>query len=401
MTVVSYRCFGKKEGSGSGSGGQPPSYPRNPMAGRTCYKCGDPDHFANVCKEYWEAKESNKPFVSPPLGTGRTKRTMAPGSERRNLSADSYTVRSESDETNRLMREYFTRKERARVEKIDKEKRGEAEREAEAARQEKARRKLEKEAEKKREQKERDDQLLYLIRMEIRRETGKKVESEESETRKYDRKTRKPVKTNERGETIEEEKERLRREIALLEAVEEEEEEDDELQCLRRRAAGLSIHEKRKRRKEMPIGDSPPMTTPTKRTGLSTTAKLRIKELRSAEKGKVTSSSILEAVGKIGLSLKHVMAGCGPEGKKKFEAECKELYEALTINEMKKACRLEKVTYGKRELVIKRLTTRRVLKAYDPVNIPLLVSPTSNTRVTRSAKRTEQREGKGTDDSSE
>ncbi|GBG60111.1 hypothetical protein CBR_g3355 [Chara braunii] len=224
---------GKKEASGSGSGGQLPSYPRNPMAGRTCYKCGDPDHFANVCKEYWEAKESNKPFVSPPLGTGRIERTMAPGSERRSLSADSYTVRSESDEMNRLMREYLARKEQVRVEKMEKEKREEAEREAEAARQEKARGKLEKEAEKKREQKERDDQLLYLVRMEIQRETGKKIESEESETRKYDRKTRKHVKTNERGETIENEKERLRREIAFLEAAEEEEEEDNELQFLR------------------------------------------------------------------------------------------------------------------------------------------------------------------------
>ncbi|GBG79382.1 hypothetical protein CBR_g29531 [Chara braunii] len=162
---------GKKEASGSGSGGPPPSYPRNPMEGRTCYKCGDPDHFANVSKEYWEAKESNKPFVPLLLGIGRTGRTMAPGAERRSLSADRYTARSESDETNTLMREYFARKERARVEKIEKEGREKAGREAEAAKQEKARRKLEKEAEKKREQKERDDQLLYLVRMEIRQET--------------------------------------------------------------------------------------------------------------------------------------------------------------------------------------------------------------------------------------
>ncbi|GBG68458.1 hypothetical protein CBR_g3002 [Chara braunii] len=221
--------------------------------------------------------------------------------------------------------------------------------------------------------------------MEIWRETGKKEVGKEGGIMKRDRKMKKSAKVNEYGKTIEEEKERLRREIALQEAVDEKEEEDDELLFLRRRAAGLSIQEKRKQRKEMSVGDSPPMTTPTKRTGLSTVTKLRIEELRCAE-GKATSSSIPEPVGKIGLSLKHVTAGCGQGGKEKFEAECRDLYEALTIEELKEACKVEKVAYGKRDLAIKRLVTRRVVKAYDPVNIPLPPSPTSSGRVTRSAK---------------
>ncbi|GBG69058.1 hypothetical protein CBR_g3756 [Chara braunii] len=90
------------------------------MVGRTCYECGEPDHFASVCKEYWEAKDRGVPFVPPPLPAYvRTGRTMfGSGSERRSHSADNYVMRREDEETNAMM-SYF--QEKALIWKREKE----------------------------------------------------------------------------------------------------------------------------------------------------------------------------------------------------------------------------------------------------------------------------------------
>ncbi|GBG76592.1 hypothetical protein CBR_g22471 [Chara braunii] len=192
-----------------------------------------------------------------------------------------------------------------------------------------------------------------------------------------------PVAVDERSETKAEEKERLKREIALAETKEE----DEELQRLRKRAASLRITEKRKRGPEASIGNSPPMVTPSKGQRLSTEAKQRIEEIRYSQSGKLDSSSLLEQVRKLSLSMKHVTAGCGPGAREQYEADCLELFEALTVDELKEACKKEKIGYGKREVAIKRLVTRRVLQAYDPINVPLPVTPSGAKRSTKTGQK--------------
>ncbi|GBG82802.1 hypothetical protein CBR_g36333 [Chara braunii] len=378
---------GGSGGSGRGRGShRPPSRSENRMVGRTCYECGEPDHFASVCKEYWEAKDRGVPFVPPPppvyVRTGRT--VFGSGSERRSHSADNYAMRREDEETNAMMRSYFRKK--ALMWKQEKENlaKEEEKRKQEALRLKAEKKKQEEIAERKRAEDERDARLLRIIRSEIR------VESD-IENERAPRRIRKLVRRNERGETLEEEKERLRQTIALHQ--EEEAVEDEELILLRRRAAGLVISDKRKREKEVVIGDSPPMITPTKgqRTGLGTMAKLRIEEIRETGKVATSSSPIPEPVGKIALSLKHISAGTGPGAREKYEADCRELYEALTVEELKEACKTERINYGKREAAIKRLVLRRVVKAYDPINVPLPATPVVR-RMTRASKASEAEE---------
>ncbi|GBG61919.1 hypothetical protein CBR_g26083 [Chara braunii] len=314
----------------------------NMMVGRTCYECGEPDHFASVCKEYWEAKDRGVPFVPPPppayVRTGRT--VFGSGSERRSHSTDNYAMRREDEETNAMMRSYF--REKALMWKQEKENlaKEEEKRKQEALRLEAEKKKQEEIEERKRVEDEQDARLLRIIRSEIR------VESD-TENERAPRRIRKLVRRNERGETLEEEKERLRRTIALHQ--EEEAVEDEELILLRRRAAGLVISDKRKREKEVVIGDSPPMITPTKgqRTRLGTMVKLRIEEIRETGKVATSSSPIPEPVGKIALSLKHISVGTGPGAREKYEADCRELYKALTVEELKEACKTERINYAK------------------------------------------------------
>ncbi|GBG59028.1 hypothetical protein CBR_g24375 [Chara braunii] len=294
------------------------------MAGRTCFRCGKPDHFANVCDEYWDARGKGIPFVPPPPPLVRSGRTMAIGAEKRSHSADNYGSRREMDEMSNMMRTYFFEKAKEREEAKQRAVREEAQRKEEEVRKEQEKKRLQELEEKKCAEDEQDARLLRMIREEIRHESGKENES-------ASRVKRAVVKRNERGETVEEEKERLRREIALREEAEE----DAELILLRRRAAGLEINEKRKRGKEVAVGDSPPMTTPTKgqRTVLGTTSKLRIEELCDFGHMASTSSPIAEPVGKIGVSIKHVTAGTGLGARAKYKEEIRALYEALTVDE--------------------------------------------------------------------
>ncbi|GBG85907.1 hypothetical protein CBR_g40719 [Chara braunii] len=279
------------------------------MAGRTCYKCGDPYHFASVCDEYKEAKSRGVPFVPPP------------------------------------------QKAQERRERLEREAREEATRREEKARREAKQKRLEELAEKRTYEDERDERLMRMVREELLRNKEKDDEGI------IVRKVKKVVRTNEQGETLEEEKERLRRMIAMAE-MDEEDFEDDELRRLHGRADGLILNDKRKRGKEMVVGNSPPMVTPTKgqRTGLSSGVKLRIAEIRGNETTAAgCSSPVLETVGKIALSIKHVTVGTGPGAREEYEANCRELFEALTIDKLKDVCKAERIVYGKRETVINRL----------------------------------------------
>ncbi|GBG78633.1 hypothetical protein CBR_g27859 [Chara braunii] len=259
---------------------------------------------------------------------------------------------------------------------------------------------LEELAERRRYEDERDARLLRMVREEVLR--GEEKEDVGIVAKKV-KKVVKVIRTNERGETPDEEKERLRGMIAVGE-TEEAEFEDDELLRLRHRAAGLSLNDKRKWGKEMAVGDSPPMTTPMKgqRTGLCIGAKTWISETRS-EGGAVagSSASILEPLGKISLSLKHVTAGTGPGARERYENECREIFEALTVDELKDACKAEHVVYGKREMAINRLVKRRVVKAYDPVNVPLPETPGVVRRSGRNICLVETDSGKDDEEASE
>ncbi|GBG84017.1 hypothetical protein CBR_g37892 [Chara braunii] len=241
-------------GSGRSGGDGPQSSSENWMAGRTCFRYGDPDHFRNFCDDYQDAKRRGIPFVPPPQVRGG--RMMATGQERRSLSADS-TIRRGGSEIDSLMREYFLQKDQERRERVEREVREEAARNEEALRKEAELKRLEELAERRRYEDERDARRMRMVREEVLR--GK----EKDESGPAVKKVVKIVRTNERGETLEEEKEQLRWMITTAEA-DEEESEDDELLRLRRRAAGLSLNEKRKRGKEMAVGDNPPMVTPTK-----------------------------------------------------------------------------------------------------------------------------------------
>ncbi|GBG70669.1 hypothetical protein CBR_g7970 [Chara braunii] len=203
---------------------------------------------------------------------------------------------------------------------------------------------------------------MKIIRHEMRKER-------EDEEECYEAKGKRQAKIASREEAVNEEKERLRRWIAQ-QTFGKEEAEDEELVALRIPAAKFKLMEKRKRGPEVLIGNNPPMTTPEKRssTRLSEEAKMRIETMKG-ELIKDTATSSTPT--KIDLSLKHITAACGPGGKEKFEHDCQEFYDALTIDELKEVCRREKVTYGNRELAIKRLVIWSSAVAYDPSNIPL------------------------------
>ncbi|GBG80854.1 hypothetical protein CBR_g31409 [Chara braunii] len=278
------------------------------------------------------------------------------------------------ENTDSLIRNYFLQVAKERRERVEREREIERSRlEEEAERAKELKRALREEQRLQREE-ERDARLMRIIRGEMRKEREEEIE-------RYELRGGRSSKTTGRADANNEEKERLRRMIALK-TLGMEETEDEELLALRRQAAKLDRLEKRKRGPDIAVGDSPPMTTPEKRsnTELSEEAKARIESIKGEQAKEVATSS---TPSKIYLSLKHIMASCGPGGREKFEKEYQDFYDALTIEELKEACRHEKVAYGKWELAIKRLITRRSVVAYDPSNIPLPVTPRTTTRTNK------------------
>ncbi|GBG72495.1 hypothetical protein CBR_g12066 [Chara braunii] len=356
------------------------------MLGKTCYKCGEADHFANVCEEYQDAKAKGVAFVPPPPRPRQGRTTTIQEGQQQSL--DSSVNRNGSTYTDRLMREYFLELAEERRARKEQEAREQEEKQAEEVRLKRERERLERLEERKRYEDQRDARLLRLVRVEWGGSTKQATE----------RKERRKEKVNERGETVEEEKERLRREIAMQPSSEEEG--DTELLLLRRRAPKININDKRRRDPEKAMENSPPLTTPKKgqRTGLmadargirpelGTEAKSKIEEIRSSEAEKtVSASTILEPVGKLSLSMKHVSARCGPGDRERYKEECRDLFEALTIDELKEACRNERISYTNRDMPIKRLVTRRRLKAYDPINLPLPESPRVVPKIPKSVR---------------
>ncbi|GBG63785.1 hypothetical protein CBR_g39329 [Chara braunii] len=357
------------------------------MLGKTCYKCGEADHFASVCEEYHDAKTRGVSFVPPPPRPRQGQAMTTQEEHPRSLLADSLTNRGGPTYTDKLMRKYFLELAEERRARKEQEVREQQERKAEELRLKREKKRLERLEERKRYEDERDARLLRLVRVECG-----------SNERPGSAKREKKVRVNDRGETVEEDKERLSREIAMQPSSDEEE--DTELILLRRRAARININDKRRRDLEKQTAESPPLTTETKgqRTRFMADARglrpvlgmeviSRIEEIRSCEAGKTASASkILAPVGKLALSMKHVFAGCGPGDREKYEVEYRDLLEALTIDDLKEVCRNEKISYVKRDIAIKRLVTRRLLKAYDPINVPLPQSPKEAMKIPGSAR---------------
>ncbi|GBG77602.1 hypothetical protein CBR_g24049 [Chara braunii] len=366
---------------GNEGGGAPPPY------GRRCYKCGEGGHLIRDCAKFWRARAQGRPFVplAPPATQTRTRRTTTTGTEnvnfRRSRSADSGSERS-GENTDALMREYFVHMVEEQRERIEREKEAERRRAGEEAQHEKEARRAAREEQRLRMEEERDARLMRIIRREMKKD---KEEDEEC----YELKGKRQVKMASRVETANDEKERLRKWIAQR-TIGKEESEDEELMALRRQAAKLELMEKRKQGPDVPIRNSPPMTTPEKRTskGIFEEAKTHIESMRGDLMKDIMTSS---TPSKVDLSLKHIMATCGPGGKKKFEQDCQEFYDTLTIDELKEACRREKVAYGNRELAIKRLVIRRSAVAYDPSNIPLPTTPHVTTRSSKGVTIKEER----------
>ncbi|GBG59634.1 hypothetical protein CBR_g49898 [Chara braunii] len=338
-------------------------------------------HFARDCADYWQAKALGRTFVPSSFGPsgGRTGRTADQESiVRRSRSAESGDGRTEIDDTSMLMREYLVAMAQERRDRIEREATEERRRLEEEARLERERRRAEKMKEKQQYEEERDARLLSLIDMKMKKE---------EEVRRGRSGWKGPVvhKTNEYGETMEEEKERLRRMIASCE----EREVDDELPLLRKQAANLKIADKRNRGPEGPVGNSPLVMTPEKRTNvkLSEDSRRRIEELRSNKNEEPQTSGMSR---KIDLTLKHISTACGPGGKEKYEVEVRDFYDALTIDELKEVCRMEKVCYENREMAIKRLVIRRVAIAYNAAYLPLPATPRV---ITRSVKTGETKAG--------
>ncbi|GBG66505.1 hypothetical protein CBR_g63088 [Chara braunii] len=290
---------------------------------------------------------------------------------RRSRSADSNTDRHGNEEMNAMMREYFVelareKRERRKREELEEKSRKEAE-----AREAKERRRMQCGEERQRREADRDARLLRIIKGELMKEpcagnSGPVVREKQK------------AKLNGYRETVEEEKERLRRMIVKQEE-EEVETEDDELRLLRLRASKLELKEKRKRGPEVSIGNSSPMTTPGKRSHVKLTdeAKCAIEELKRASTEEGGTSLIPR---RIDLSLKHISAACGVRGKKNSVEECKEFFDALTVEEIKEICRKERVPYGNRDAAIKRLVIRKSAVAYDPAFLPFPPTPTMKTR---------------------
>ncbi|GBG79024.1 hypothetical protein CBR_g28737 [Chara braunii] len=273
------------------------------------------------------------------------------------------------------MREYFiqmTEERRFRVEREAEEARL---RKEEEVRRAKENRRLLRQEERLKLEEEREARLLRIIRSEMQKDR-------EEERERYERKGKGVTRTSGRNEAIEAEKEKLRRLIApeILETPEEVE--DEELRTLRRMAAKMNLIEKRKRGPDASVGNSLPMVTPEKRvnTKLTEESKMRIETLKR-ELG--SDSGTTSTPSKIDLSLKLISASCGVDGKERFEQDYHDFYDSLTIEELKEACRREKVVYGKRDLAIKRLVIRRSAVAYDPANIPLPLTPRTGTRTTK------------------
>ncbi|GBG87640.1 hypothetical protein CBR_g45793 [Chara braunii] len=362
---------GESRRGNEGGGSLPPD-------GRKCYKCGESGHFVRDCAEYWRVRAQGRTFVPLRLRTTQTRTgsTNTSGeymNSRRSRSTDSGNERS-MENTDSLIRDKFLQVAEERRERVECEREIERRRlEEEVKRAKELKRALREEQRLQREE-ERDARLMRIIRGEMRKEREEEIE-------RYELRGGRSSKTTSRADANNEEKESLRRMIALK-TLGMEETEDEELLALPRQAAKLDLLEKRKRGPDIAVGDSPPMTTPEKRsnTKLSEEAKARIQSIKGEQAKEVATSS---TPSKIDLSLKHIMASCGPGGRETFEKERQDFYDALNIEELKEACRREKVAYGKRELAIKRLITRRSVVAYDPSNIPLPVTPRTTTRTSK------------------
>ncbi|GBG64903.1 hypothetical protein CBR_g48369 [Chara braunii] len=294
----------------------------------------------------------------------------------RSVESGGECERTDPDDTNTLMREYLLQLAEERRERMEREAQDERMRIEEAARLEKEKKRLERLREKQQYEEDRDARLLIMIDAKIQRD-------QEERRNRGEVVGKQGKKVNELGEPTEEEKERLRRTLALHESFQA----DEELLLVRKQAAGLRIHErieKRKRGKEVAVENSPPMITPEKRSNmaLSDESRRRIEELRSAPPGEPQTSSTPR---RIDLTLKHISASCGPGGKERYEAEVREFYGAPTVEELKEVCKREKVNYDKREIAIKRLVIQRVAMAYDAVYIPLPATPKMTTRSAKAA----------------
>ncbi|GBG88333.1 hypothetical protein CBR_g46899 [Chara braunii] len=213
---------------------------------------------------------------------------------------------------------------------------------------------------------ERDVRLLRIIRSEMRKGC-------DDERQRYERKGKMAARGSGTTETIDDEKERLRRIIAPRTLGDAEDFEDEELLTLRMLVFKLGQTEKRKRGPDIPVGNSPPVITPEKKCMgmLLDEARARIEQLK-LERG--SDMGTMSTPTKIDLSLKHITTSCGPGGKEKFEQECLDFYDALPIDELKEACRREKVPYENSEYAIKRLIIQRSAVTYDPTTIPLPLS---------------------------
>ncbi|GBG65622.1 hypothetical protein CBR_g51505 [Chara braunii] len=180
---------------------------------------------------------------------------------------------------------------------------------------------------------EQDARLLRVIRGEMRKD------SEDNYSRSNTRRKGTKMKSMEPSESASEEKERLRKFLALCGKfnIDDDDTSDEELKLLLQRTAKpllkSVINEKRKRGPEVNIGNSPPMVTPEKKASTRPLeeTKTTIDELRNTKIG-------LKDLGTprmIDLSLKHISASLGVGGREKFERECCDFYDALTIDELK------------------------------------------------------------------
>ncbi|GBG83127.1 hypothetical protein CBR_g36745 [Chara braunii] len=217
---------------------------------RQCYKCGESGHFIRDCAEYRRALAQGRTFVPSALPTmqTRTGRTTTSGenlSSRRSRSVESWNERN-TENTEMLMQEYFIQMAEEKRERIEREREAERRRLEEEARRAKESRRALREEQRLQREEERDARLMRIIRGEMRKER-------DEETECYEYKGKRPSKMACQAEANNEEKERLRRVIALRRLAMEETE-DEVLLALRRQAAKLDMLEKRKRGLDLPVG---------------------------------------------------------------------------------------------------------------------------------------------------